>query len=256
MSLAFQRTVLIGSLFALWELVPRLGLVDEFFVSRPSLVLGRIWEWLSTGELFTHFLVTAGEAAGGFIIGTGLGTAAGLALGLFVGLSRAFLPLVTVTNALPKLAFAPLLIAWFGFGLSSKVALAASVVFFFIFFAVYSGIRTSDTVLVANARVLGGRGLDMLRHVYLPSALSWIVAGIRLAVAYAFAAAVIGEYLGSSHGLGYLIVYGKEMLNMTDVFAGLVVVMTIVGFLDAGLRRMAAAGSRWRPAANEQAAAT
>jgi NitT/TauT family transport system permease protein len=129
-------------------------------------------------------------------------------------------------------------------------------VFFFIFFAVYSGIRTSDTVLVANARMLGGRGFDMLRHVYLPSALSWIVAGIRLAVAYAFAAAVIGEYLGSSHGLGYLIVYGKEMLNMTDVFAGLVVVMTIVGFLDAGLRRIAAAGSRWRPSTNEQMAAT
>jgi NitT/TauT family transport system permease protein len=170
MSLALQRTLLLGSLLALWELVPLLGLIDEFFISRPSLVLARIYEWLSTGELFTHFLVTAGEAASGFVIGTVLGTAAGLALGLFTGLSRAFLPLVTITNALPKLAFAPLLIAWFGFGISSKIALASAVVFFFIFFAVYSGIRTSDTVLVANARMLGGRGIDMLRHVYLPSA--------------------------------------------------------------------------------------
>lgn len=253
MGLALQRTVLIASLFALWELVPRLELIDEFFISRPSLVLARIYEWLATGELFIHFLVTGQEAAGGFIIGTVLGTAAGLALGLLPAASRAFLPLITVTNALPKLAFAPLLIAWFGFGMSSKVALAAAVVFFFIFFAVYSGIRTSDRMLVSNARMLGGRGIDMLRHVYLPSALSWIVAGIRLAVAYAFAAAVIGEYLGSAQGLGYLIVYGKEMLNMTDVFAGLVVVMCIVGFLDAGLRRVAAAGGRWRANSSEQA---
>jgi NitT/TauT family transport system permease protein len=256
MSLALKRTLLLGVLFALWELVPLLGLIDKFFISRPSLILERIYEWTSTGEIFVHIFVTAQEAVGGFIIGTVLGTIAGLALGLLPNLSRALLPLVTVTNALPKLAFAPLLIAWFGFGMSSKVALAAAVVFFFIFFAVYSGIRTSDSVLVANARVLGGRGLDMMWHVYLPSALNWIVAGIRLAVAYAFAAAVIGEYLGSSQGLGYLIVYGKEMLNMTDVFAGLVIVMLIVGTLDSQLRRLANASGRWRPGSAGQLTTT
>lgn len=253
MGVVLQRILLLGGLLALWEAAPVLGLVDEFFISRPSLVVARIAEWIATGELFVHIAVTAGEAVSGFAIGTCLGTIVGLALGLVPALARALLPLVTITNALPKLAFAPLLIAWFGFGIASKVALAAAVVFFFIFFAVYSGIRTSDPVLLANARVLGGQGLDMLWHVYLPSALSWIVAGIRLAVAYAFAAAVIGEYLGSSHGLGYLIVYGKEMLNMTDVFAGLVVVMTIVGLLDTGLRRIAAAGNQWRAADREQA---
>jgi NitT/TauT family transport system permease protein len=252
MRLALKRTLLLGCLVALWELVPQLGLIDQFFISRPSLIAERIYEWASSGELIIHLLVTAQEAAGGFVIGTILGTIAGLTLGLLPGWSRALLPLVTVTNALPKLAFAPLLIAWFGFGTSSKVALSAAVVFYFIFFAVYSGIRTSDSVLVANARVLGGRGIDMMWHVYLPSALNWIIAGLRLAVAYAFAAAVIGEYLGSSHGLGYLIVYGKEMLNMTDVFAGLVVVMIIVGSLDAVLRRVANASTRWRPATASQ----
>jgi NitT/TauT family transport system permease protein len=154
--------------------------------------------------------------------------------------------LATVGNALPKLAFAPLLIAWFGFGMSSKVALAASVVFFFIFFGVFSGVRSGSGVIVANARVMGGRGWAMLWHVHLPSAFSWIMAGTRLAVAYAFAAAVVGEYLGSDSGLGYLIMYGKEMLDMTAVFAGLSIVMLIVGLADWLLRRAMAAGSAWR----------
>lgn len=256
MGLAAQRLALLAGLIAAWEMLPRLGLADEFFISRPSLVAARLGEWIGTGELFLHFAVTAEEAVLGFLVGTGLGAALGLACGLMPGLSRALVPLMTVLNSLPKLAFAPLLIAWFGFGVSSKVALAAAVVFVFIFFGVYSGIRTSDGVLVANARVLGGRGVSLLRHVYLPSAVSWIIASLRLAVGYAFAAAVVGEYLGSSHGLGYLIVYGKEMLNMTDVFAGLVVVMAIVAVLDAGLRRIARSSEHWRPERVQAAAQT
>jgi NitT/TauT family transport system permease protein len=122
------------------------------------------------------------------------------------------------------------------------VVLAASVVFFFIFFKVYSGIRSGSGLLVANAGILGGGGLALLWHVHLPQAISWIVAGLRLAVGYAFAAAVIGEYLGSDSGLGYLIVCGREMLDTTQVFAGLTVV--IVGCLDVVLRRIGAPARR------------
>jgi NitT/TauT family transport system permease protein len=225
-------------LLALWQVLPDLGLADRFFISSPLEILGRIGDWIANGELALNIWVTVQEAMLGLVIGSVLGMAFGLLCGLNDSARRALLPLMTVGNSLPRLAFAPLLIAWFGFGLSSKVVLAASVVFFLIFFGVYSGIRSGSGLLVANARILGGRGWALLWHVHLPQAFGWIIAGLRLAVGYAFAAAVIGEYLGSDSGLGYLIVYGKEMLDMTQVFAGLAVVMVIVGCLDVVLRRV------------------
>jgi NitT/TauT family transport system permease protein len=244
MRVVIERVLVSLALLAVWQILPMSGLADPFFVSSPVAVVDRIGEWIASGELVTHIWVTTQEALMGLLIGSFLGAAFGLWCGLNEGSRRALLPLMTVGNSLPRLAFAPLLIAWFGFGLSSKVVLAASVVFFFVFFGVYSGIRSGSGLLVANARILGGQGVALLWHVHLPQAFSWIIAGLRLAVGYAFAAAVIGEYLGSDSGLGYLIVYGKEMLDMTQVFAGLAVVMIIVGCLDVMLRRLAGLARR------------
>jgi NitT/TauT family transport system permease protein len=229
-----------------WEVLAATGVIDPFFISQPSLIVERIAEWVQSGDLWIHIAVTAEEAILGFLIGLGLGVVCGIFCGLNGTLAKATVPLISVGNALPKLAFAPLLVAWFGFGIASKVALAASVVFFFVFFGVYSGIQAGDRVVVANARIMGGKGWLLMRHVYLPSALTWIVASLRLSIAYAFAAAVIGEYLGSSHGLGYLIIYGKSMLDMTDIFAALVIIVAIVGCIDAGLRKVGASSARWQ----------
>ena len=250
MRVMLERLALCLALLALWQVAPMLGLADPFFVSSPMEIAAKVVEWAVDGQLLQAASITALEAALGLLFGSVLGGAFGLACALHPPTSRALLPLLTVGNSLPRLAFAPLLIAWFGFGLSSKVVLAASVVFFFIFFGVYSGIRSASGLLTANARVLGGRGLALVWHVHLPQALGWIVTSLRLAVGYAFAAAVIGEYFGSASGLGFLIVYGKEMLDMTQVFAGLAVVMAIVGVLDMGLRGVARAGTRWRGVAD------
>ncbi len=241
-----ERLLLVVALLLIWQFLPLTGLADPFFISSPAQVADQIWQWGAGGDLLGHILTTSGEALAGLLIGAVFGAGFGLLCGLHPAAQKALLPLMTVSNALPRLAFAPLLIAWFGFGPSSKIALSASVVFFFIFFGVYSGLRSGSRLLVANARVMGGRGAALLWHVHLPKAFLWIVASLRLAVGYAFAAAVIGEYLGADRGLGYLIVYGKEMLDMTQVFAGMTVVVTIVGVLDVGLRRLARAGSRWR----------
>lgn len=244
MRVVAERVLVSLLLLGVWQVLPMLGLADPFFVSSPALVLDRIGEWIASGELATNIWVTLREAMLGLLAGSVLGAGFGLLCGLNAAASRALVPLMTVGNSLPRLAFAPLLIAWFGFGLSSKVVLAASVVFFFMFFGIYSGIRSGSGLLVANARILGGRGLALLWHVHLPQAFGWIVAGLRLAVGYAFAAAVIGEYLGADSGLGFLIVYGKEMLDMTQVFAGLAVVMIIVGCLDVVLRRVGTLAER------------
>ena len=246
MRVAVERLIIVAGLLLVWQFLPLTGMADPFFISSPTQVAALIWQWIRDGELLGHILTTASEAGAGLLIGSALGAGFGLLCGLSPSAQKALMPLMTVGNSLPRLAFAPLLIAWFGFGPSSKIALSASVVFFFIFFGVYFGMRSGSQLLVANARVMGGRGLALLWHVHLPQAFLWIVASLRLAVGYAFAAAVIGEYLGADRGLGYLIVYGKEMLDMTQVFAGMAVVVAIVGVLDVGLRRVALMGSRWR----------
>jgi NitT/TauT family transport system permease protein len=241
-----ERYIVLVLIVVAWEVLPAYGIIDAFFISRPSLVIARITEWAVSGELWFHIAVTAQEAILGFIIGVVLGASFGILCGLEKNVSKAFVPIASVFNSLPKLAFAPLLIAWFGFGMSSKVALAAAVVFFFVFFGVYSGIQAGDRLIVANARILGGKSWGLLRHVYAPSAVGWIVASLRLGISYAFAAAVIGEYLGSSHGLGYLIIYGKSMLDMTDIFAALVIIVAIVATLDVVLRKVGDNSARWQ----------
>jgi NitT/TauT family transport system permease protein len=241
-----DRWIVLAGLIAAWEILPRYGLMDPFFMSQPTLVLARLQELALSGELWRHFVATMEEAVIGFTLGTSLGIGAGLWCALNDRVSAALVPIATAGNALPLLAFAPLFVTWFGFGIASKVALATVVVFFFVFFGVYSGVRSSDQVVVSNARLMGGRGWDMLRHVYLPSAVGWIMASMRLGVAYCMAAVVVGEYLGAHQGVGFIIVYGMNMLNMTDVFAGIVVVTAIVATLDFAVRGIAARGASWR----------
>lgn len=241
-----ERWLVIVLVVSAWEILPRIGVLDPFFISQPTMVLARLQELAMSGELWRHILATMEEAVIGFFSGAGLGIVLGLACSLNDRLAAALVPIATAANALPLLAFAPLFVTWFGFGIMSKVALATVVVFFFVFFGVYSGVRSSDQVVVSNARLMGGRGWDMLRHVYLPSALGWIMASMRLGVAYCMAAVVVGEYLGAHQGVGFVIVYGMNMLNMTDVFAGISVVTMLVLGLDFAVRGIAARGASWR----------
>jgi len=241
-----ERWIVIVAIVAAWEVLPRIGVFDAFFISQPSLVLARLHEMTLSGELWRHIVATMEEAVIGFTLGTLLGIGVGLWCSLNDRVSAALVPIATAGNALPLLAFAPLFVTWFGFGIASKVALATVVVFFFVFFGVYSGVKSGDQVVVSNARLMGGGGWNMLRHVYLPSALGWIMASLRLGVAYCMAAVVVGEYLGAHQGVGFIIVYGMNMLNMTDVFAGILVVTIIVATLDLAVRGLAARGASWR----------
>ncbi len=131
-----ERWLVVVLVLVAWQLAAPLGIADSFFVSGPSLIVARLIDWGSSGALLDNVLASTEEAAIGFVIGLVAGAALGLCCGLMRPAARAMVPLLTVGNALPKLAFAPLLIAWFGFGMSSKIVLAAGVVFCFVFFGV------------------------------------------------------------------------------------------------------------------------
>ena len=149
-------------------------------------------------------------------------------------------------NAMPRVVLAPLFILWFGLGLLSKVVMVVSLVFFVVFFSTYTGIREVDRDLVNNARILGANPRHLIRHVLLPSALTWIFSSLRTSVGFALIGAVVGEYLGSHEGMGYVISYAEAMFNATGVLAGLLVLMAAVIAIDVALKRLDTRFSYWK----------
>src|ERR1700675_205782 len=242
------RAVLLAAFLSVWEVATRREWIDPFFVSRPTVLAALIAEWIASGFIFRHLWVTMQETIIGFLLGTLLGVTVGFLFARWEKLALIFDPLMVALNAMPRVVLAPLFILWFGLGLTSKVVMVISLVFFVVFFSTYTGIREVDRDLVSNARILGATPGHMIRHVLLPSALTWIFSSLRTSVGFALIGAVVGEYLGSHEGMGYVISYAESMFNATGVLAGLLVLMAAVIVIDVGLKRLDTRFSYWKPA--------
>ena len=238
--------VLLATL-GLWELATRRSWIDPFFVSRPTVLAAQIFDWIRSGFILRHLWVTMQETIIGFVLGTLLGVAVGFLFAHWEKLAYVFDPFMVALNAMPRVVLAPLFILWFGLGLLSKVVMVISLVFFVVFFSTYTGIREVDRDLINNARILGASQRHLMCHVLLPSALTWIFSSLRTSVGFALIGAVVGEYLGSSEGMGYIISYAESMFNATGVLAGLLVLMAAVIAIDFGLKKLDTRFSYWKP---------
>jgi NitT/TauT family transport system permease protein len=234
-------------LVAAWEAASRMRWLDPFFFSRPSSVAERVARWFATGEVYVHISVTFLETLLAFLVGSALGVAVGFAFALSPGLSRVFDPYVKVANAMPRIVLAPIFTLWFGLGVLSKVAFGVTLVFFVVFFNTYQGVREVDRNVLNNARMLGATDRDVVRHVLLPSALVWILSSLHTSVGLALVGAVVGEYLGSARGLGYLIQQAEALFDTTGVFAGLVVLAAFVLAVDFLVTWVERRLLRWKP---------
>jgi NitT/TauT family transport system permease protein len=203
-----------------------------FFFGQPLEVLARIWQWFSSGSIYPHLWVTLVETILAFAIGTALGLAMGLWLALSETAAAILDPYLKALNSLPRLILAPIFGMWFGLDMGSKVALGVTLVFFIVFFNVYQGVREVSLTVLANARMLGASDRQLLRHVYVPSAMSWVFASLHNSVGLAFVGAVVGEYLGSSRGVGYLILQAEGTFDFNAVVAGIVVLTAFALLLD------------------------
>jgi NitT/TauT family transport system permease protein len=203
-----------------------------FFFGEPLQVLGRLWRWFATGEIYEHLWVTLVETMLSFFIGTVFGIAFGLWLALSPTASAILDPYIKAINAMPRVILAPIFFVWFGLGIASKVALGVSLVFFIVFFNVYQGVREVSPVVLANARMLGASPRQLLRYVYVPSAMSWVFASLHNSVGLAFVGAVVGEYLGSAKGVGYLIHQAEGFFDMNTVVAGILLLTVFALLLD------------------------
>jgi len=237
----WQLGVLAG-LFVAWHVLTVPGILPPFyfgdpnkaafFFGEPLKVLGRIWNWFVGGDIYRHLWVTLMETMLAFFTGTVLGLAVGIWLALAPTAAAIFDPYIKALNAMPRVILAPIFMVWFGLGMLSKVALGVTLVFFIVFFNVFQGVREVSPVVLANARMLGASKRQLLRHVYLPSAMSWVFASLHNSVGLAFVGAVVGEYLGSSEGVGYLILQAEGVFDINTVFAGIMVLTAFALALD------------------------
>ena len=203
-----------------------------FFFGEPVKVFARLWQWFVSGEIYEHLWVTLVETLLAFLIGTVSGVVIGLWLALSPTASAVLDPYIKAVNAMPRVILAPIFFVWFGLGIGSKVALGVTLVFFIVFFNVYQGVREVSPVVLANARMLGASPRQLLRYVYVPSAMSWVFASLHNSVGLAFVGAVVGEYLGSAKGVGYLIHQAEGFFDMNTVVAGIVLLTIFALVLD------------------------
>src|ERR1700716_512351 len=222
-----------------------------FFFGEPLKILSRIWDWFSSGFIYQHLWVTLVETMLAFVIGTVLGLAFGLWLALSPTASALFDPYIKAVNSMPRVILAPIFGVWFGLGMASKVALGVTLVFFIVFFNVYQGVREVSHTVLANARILGATDRQLLRHVYIPSAMSWVFASLHNSVGLAFVGAVVGEYLGSSEGVGYVILQAEGTFDINAVFAGILVLTAFALLLDHAVSHAERRLLVWQPRSGE-----
>ncbi len=241
-----QVSLLLG-LFVLWHLLVKLDVLPAFFFGEPLLVLERIWDWFVSGKIYPHLGITLLETLLAFVIGTVLGLVFGLWLALSNSAARLLDPYITAVNSMPRVILAPIFAVWFGLGIWSKVLLGVTLVFFIVFFSVFNGVREVSPTILANARMLGASGRQLLRHVYLPSATAWVFSSLHASVGMAFVGAVVGEYLGSAQGVGYLILQAEGVFDINTVFAGVLVLTACALVLDRIVTLAERRLLRWRP---------
>ena len=235
-----------GILLLIWEAAGRYGLVNPLFVPFPSRIGAALWDLFADGQIWTHLDATFTAA----LVGLALGIAAGIMLGVAAAMAPLFAellePVMTLLNAIPRVVLAPLFVIWLGIDLASKVALAFILVAVVIFFTVYSGIRQVDRKLVERIVTLGGGRWALVRHVYLPSVAAWVLGNLKVAVGFAFTGACVGEFVGASRGLGYLLSFAQSTYNAALMFALIFLIMVVVLVIFAAAGRLEKFLLRWQ----------
>jgi NitT/TauT family transport system permease protein len=223
--------------------------LPRFFFSTPGDVLTRTVKLFADGTIYKHLWITLVEAMLAFAIGAGGGIIIGFWFARQPTVAAVFDPYLKMINALPRVVLAPIFALWLGLGIWSKVALGVTLVFFVVFFNVYQGVREVSPTILANARMLGMNEQQLMRHVYLPSAMSWVFSSLHTSVGFAVVAAVVGEYLGSSAGLGYLIQQAEGVFDVAGVFAGMLILAVFVIIIDTIVSAIEKRLLVWRPVA-------
>ena len=258
-----KQLVLLGQVATLvlgvgtWELLSDLNVIDPFFFGSPLGIVLRLADWAvngtAYGSLWLQIWVTLEEALLGFFFGVVSGVALGVLLGEIPFLADVVGPYIKVVNALPRIVLGSIFTIWLGLGLSSKVLLAAVLVFFVVFFNAFQGVRSVDRNLVANARILGASRLQVVGHVVFPSAMTWIIASLHVALGFSIIGAIVGEFLGSQRGLGLVIATAQNTFDANGVFGAMLVIGVLALSAEALMAMVEKRLLAWQPRSTSDA---
>jgi len=232
---ALRRRYMAGALsviggLLLWEIISRFAVNNALFLAAPSQIAVAIYNLAVTGQLWHHVAISAAEFALGYVIASVLGIALGLAMASSVTMKQALQPWVSGLYATPTIALAPLFILWFGIGIWSKVIVVITLVLFPVTINTEAGLRTTSERLIEMLRSFGATRRQIFIKVSLPSAVPFILAGLKLGIGRGLIGVVVAELFGSRAGLGRLISQSADAFNMPELFAG-VVVLAIAGIV-------------------------
>ena len=230
----------------IWQLAGVFGLVSKTVLPTPLDIFLAFQELIKTGELFGHLSISVFRAAAGFFIGGGLGIILGTIVGFSTRSEQYLDPSVQMLRTVPHLAVAPLFVLWFGFGETSKVLLIADGAFFPLYVNAFLGIRGVDSKLFDVARVLEFSKRKLITKLILPSALPNLLLGARLSLGVAWVSLVVAELMGSTEGIGYMIMDARQFSNTDIVFVGIIIFALVGKFSDSLVRLLEAKFLRWR----------
>ncbi|MFI0369224.1 ABC transporter permease [Actinomadura sp. 1N219] len=234
--------VLVPAVFAIvmlgWEfLATPLG-IDEYTLPRPSQIYESLEGQLTDGQFWGHLWVTLQEALFGYAIGVCVAMLLGTLISQIRLVERTLMPYVVAFQTVPKVALAPLFVVWFGFGISSKIVMAAVISFFPMLVNVIEGLRSADADRIQMLTVFGAGRFQIFRMVRLPTAVPFIFAGLDIGIVFAILGAVVGEFIGAKEGLGYLLLQSNFNFDIAGMFAVLVV-LSVLGLIAHFLIRLA-----------------
>ncbi len=234
-----RALVTVAVLLAVWQGVVAATGVPRFILPPPGRVATTLWsQWAVIGP---HALTTLAEILLGLLLGAALGAAAAMTIAQFAAARRWLLPVLVASQAVPVFALAPILVLWLGYGMASKVAMACLVIFFPVVLAFWDGLRRTEPGWLDLARSMDARPWALLWRLRVPAALPALASGLRMAAAVAPIGAVIGEWVGASRGLGFLMLQANARMQTDMVFAALAVLavlaVALYTLVDAGLRR-------------------
>jgi NitT/TauT family transport system permease protein len=195
------------------------------WVSSPSLIVAKLYSWFANGSIWVHLAATLTSAAVGYLLGVVTGVLSGLLLGLSARIESIFSPFVVALYSLPKVALAPFFVIFLGIGLESKIALVAVTVYFLLLYNTLDGLHDLERSWTSAYRLMGANSVETARYVLLPGIMPWIFSGMRIAVRYAFTAAVLGELIAGNEGIGFLIENSAGNYNSSGIFAGVFVLV-------------------------------
>jgi NitT/TauT family transport system permease protein len=251
------RAATLVVVFGGWQLLTSAKIVDPFFWGQPSGIVKQLSDWVqhgtAYGSLWLQIWITMKEALLGFLYGVIAGIVFGVLLGQVRFLADVLGPYIKVMNAIPRIVLGSIFTVALGLGTTSKVMLAAVLVFFVVFFNAFQGVREVDRSLVANARVLGASRLQIVRHVVLPSALTWIIASLHVAFGLSIIGAIVGEFLGAQRGLGLVIANAQNNFNPNGVFGAMLVIAVLALTAEALIGQLERRLLSWRPPSQTEA---